>query len=147
MGQTQQFSLGIFIAHMGVSVEGNADIRMAHDVLQGLGVHAGFCHVGTEGMPAHMGRHLGHGDAVDPVVLLHNMLQILLPVECHHGHVVLVQEQKTRIAVYHRLPFRLTPVGNDPPETGRHILRHGNITDAAFRLGPLDHILHLGRPL
>ena len=39
---------------MGVGIQRYADVCMTHDVLQCLGVHPGFCHIGTEGMSAHM---------------------------------------------------------------------------------------------
>ena len=36
------------------SVQCNADIRVSHDILQALGIHATLCHLGAKGMSAYM---------------------------------------------------------------------------------------------
>ena len=62
--------LGIVKFDMGIGVRRDADIRMTHDILQGFGIHAAFCHVGTEGVAAHMRgdfRKLYFVDAAVPV--------------------------------------------------------------------------------
>ena len=51
-----KFHLRILEFDMGIGVQRDADIRVTHDILQGFGVHAALCHVGAEGMAAHMGR-------------------------------------------------------------------------------------------
>lgn len=128
---------------MGVGIQCYADVCMAHDVLQCLGVHPGFCHIGTEGMSAHMRGYFRHLDAVNLVILLDNMLHVLLSMKRYHGHIVLVQKQKTNVSIYHGFRFGNRTVGDDPAETGCYLLGHRNIADAAFCLWLLDHILHL----
>ena len=65
-----KFHLGIVKFDMGIGVQRDADIRVIHDILQGLGVHAALCHVGTEGMAAHMRRDFRKLNFVDAVVLV-----------------------------------------------------------------------------
>ena len=84
-----------------------------------------------------------HLDAVNLVILLDNMLHVLLPMKGYHGHIVLVQKQKTNVPIYHWLRFGNRTVGDDPAETGCYLLGHRNIADAAFCLWLLDYILHL----
>ena len=67
---TVEFHLCIVKFDMGVGIQRDADIRVTHDILQGLGIHAAFRHVGTEGMAAHMGRDLRKLNFVDAVVLV-----------------------------------------------------------------------------
>lgn len=62
---------------------------MAHQILQSFGIHAAFSHVGTISMSAHMRCDFGHLYLVDFVVLLADMLEILLPVQRHHGTPIL----------------------------------------------------------
>ena len=128
---------------MGVDVQRHADVRMTHDILQCLRVHSGFRHIGTEGVSAYMRGYFGHLDAVDLVVLLDNVLQVFLPMQRNHRSVILVQEQEAGISIHHRLHFRCHTIGENTAETRYHFLTHRHIADTAFRLGVLDHILHL----
>lgn len=123
---------------MGVGVQCYADVCMTHNVLQCLGVHPRFCHIGTEGVPAHMWRYFRHLNAVDFIIVLDNMLQVLFPMKCHHRHIVLVQKQKTNVSINHGFRFGDRTVGDDPAETGCYLLGHRNIADAAFCLWLLD---------
>lgn len=50
--QTDHFVLGILQSQMGVCVHGNSDVRMAHQVLQGLWIHAGAGHIAAVGVAA-----------------------------------------------------------------------------------------------
>ena len=84
-----------------------------------------------------------HLDAVDFIILLDNMLHVLLPMKGYHGHIVLVQKQKTNVSINHGFRFGDHTVGDDPAETGCYLLGHRNIADATFCLRLLDHILHL----
>lgn len=52
--------LGIFQSQMCVYVHRHADIRMPHQVLQGLWVHPGFRHVAAVGVTAYMGSDFRH---------------------------------------------------------------------------------------
>lgn len=73
------------------SVQCNADIRVSHDILQALGIHATLCHLGAKGMSAYMGCYFRHLNLVDAVILLKNVLKVLLPVESHHRHIVFIK--------------------------------------------------------
>ena len=66
--QTDHFVLGILQSQMGVCVHGNSDVRMAHQVLQCLWIHAGAGHVAAVGMAADMGRDVGNLDSVRVIV-------------------------------------------------------------------------------
>ena len=67
---TVEFNLCIVKFDMGVGIQRDADIRVTHDILQGLGVHAAFRHVGTEGVAAHMRCDFRKLNFVDAVVLV-----------------------------------------------------------------------------
>ena len=43
---------------MRAGVESDADVRVAHDILQSLGIHSALGHVGAEGVAADMRRDL-----------------------------------------------------------------------------------------
>ena len=128
---------------MGVDIQRHADVRMTHDILQVLWIHTGLCHIGTEGVSAYMRGYFGHLDAVDLVVLLDNVLQVFLPMQCNHRPVVLVQEQEPGVSIHHRLHFRCYTIGENTAETRHNFLAHRHIADTAFGFGCLDHILHL----
>ena len=64
---------------MGVDVQRHADVRMPHDILQRFGVHTALCHIGAEGMSAHMGRDLRKLYFVDFIVLGADMLTLREP--------------------------------------------------------------------
>ena len=49
----------VIVACMGVHIQGNACVRVAHQILQILNVHACVGIVGAKGMPEHMGRDVG----------------------------------------------------------------------------------------
>ena len=82
---------------MRVDVQCDTDIRVTHDVLQGLRAHAALCHVGTEGVAAYMGCDLWKLNLINAIILVQDMLEIMLPVEGDHRHPVLVQKEKTDI--------------------------------------------------
>ena len=128
---------------VGIGVQRDADICVTHDILQGFGIHTAPCHVGAEGMAAHMGRDFGKLNFVNAVVFLQNMLEVMFPVEGDHGHVILVQKQETSIPIDHRLFEQLLPARDDPTETSHHFVAHRHIPLTAFGLGFLDDIGHV----
>ena len=128
---------------MGVGVEGNADVGVAHDVLQSLGVHSALGHVGAEGVSADVGRDLRKLHFIDTVVLIQNVLEVLLPVQSHHRHLILVQKQEAGIAVDRRLYFRFDPIGKDPPKAVCDLFGHGNHPRAAGGFCRLYDIRHV----
>ena len=129
--------------HMGIGIQRDADVRMAHDILQGFRVHAALSHVGTECMAADMGRDFGKRHLVNAVVFLQDMLKVMLPVQGDHGHVVFVQKQKTSISVDHRFFQRSASVFDDPAEAGHHLVAHGDEPLAVLGFGVLNDILHV----
>ena len=104
-----QFLLGVLQLHpfqlvprlldpqVGVGVHRYANLGMTHKVLQRFGIHTAFCLVGAVGMAAHMGRNQGKLFLINAVVLLPGVLEVMLPMHCHHRAVILVKEQETRI--------------------------------------------------
>ena len=59
---------------MGVSIQRDSDVAVSHNVLQRLGIHAGFGHIGAECVSAHVGRDFGHLHPVNAVRCAHEML-------------------------------------------------------------------------
>ena len=88
---------------MGVGVERDADIAVAHQVLERLRVHPCFCLIAAIGMAADVRGDVGHLDPVDIVVALDHMVEPVLPVHRHFRQAVLVQKQKTAVPVDHAL--------------------------------------------
>ena len=128
---------------MGVGVQRDANIRVAHEILQRLGVHTALCHVGTKCVPANVRGDFGHLHLIDAVVLLADVLEVMLPMKRHHRFAVLVQVQKAAPAVDHRLSLGLWPVGNNPLESLVHIICHGDFPCSARSFRVLDDILHV----
>ena len=69
-----EFLGGVFQSQVSVSVERDADIAVAHQVLQRLRVHACFCLIAAVGMAADVRGDVGHLDPVDIVVALDHTL-------------------------------------------------------------------------
>ncbi len=136
--QPLQFFPGILQAQVGVGVHGDADLGMAHEILQCLGIHAALGLVGAVGMAAHMGRDVGQLVLVGLVVLLHDALKVFLPVHGHRGTVILVIEQKASVAVDGGLNIRRLPARQDPLEAGVNIVLHGEDPGACVGLGGGD---------
>ena len=67
--------LNVFKAYMRISVQRHANIRVPHNLLQRLRVHARLCHIGAKCMTADM--------------------------RCHLWHIIFVQIQKAHFPVYH----------------------------------------------
>ena len=120
---------------------------MAHNVLQRLGIHTGFSHIGAEGMPAHMGRDFGHLHLVNTVILVANVLKVLLPMQGHHGHPILIQIEETALAADDGLFLLLLSVGDDGRKAVSHFRCHGHHSGAAAGLGRLNDILHVAGAL
>ena len=120
---------------------------MTHDILQRLWIHSGFRHIRTESVSTYMRSYFGHLNAVNLVIFLNNMFQVLLPMKSDHWLIVLVEKQKSSISVYHRFYFRCYPIGKNTTETRHNFLAHRHIADTAFCFGRIDHILHLGSSL
>ena len=76
---------------MSIDIQGNAHIRMTHDILQILYVHSGVCHIGTERMAEHMGRDVRQRlIRVQLPVLLHSPAHFILDMQGYFRLVVLI---------------------------------------------------------
>ena len=64
-----------------------------------------------------------------------------------HWPFILIQKQKADVAVDHGFYIRHRTVGDNTAEASGDFLAHRHVTDTAFRLGFLNHILHLRRSL
>ena len=100
MRHPKQLRLCLIELHMGVNIQRHADVRMTHDVLEGLRVHAGLHHVRAESMSAYMRRYLGHGDAIDLVVLLHVLSQRKITLSALGCRIILIQKPTVHIFLF-----------------------------------------------
>ena len=132
---------------MGVGIQRYANVAVTHDVLQCLGIHTGFGHIGAECVPAHMGRDLGHLYLVNAVVLVQGVLEVMLPMHCHHRAVILVKEQEARIAVNGRLDQGRLSVCQDSLETGVNIVFHRKRSCSCVGLGGFNVLCAITSPL
>ena len=98
---------------MRISVQRHANIRVPHNLLQRLRVHARLCHIGTKSMTADMRCHLWHFGFVYFIIFLTDMLEILFPVQGDHWHSIFVQIQKAHFPVYHGFCLWIFAVLND----------------------------------
>ena len=101
---------------MGIRVHRHANVAVAHQVLQCLGIHAGSCHVAAVGMPAYMRSDAGKLHPIDLVVAVHHVLEPVLPVHGYLGRPVFIQVEEAGAAVYHDLLLGLSPFCNDSLE-------------------------------
>lgn len=120
---------------MGVGVHRYTNLGMAHQVLQGFGIHTAFGLVGAVCMAAHMGSNQGKLFLVNAVVLLPGVLEVMLPMHCYRGTVILIQEQESRIAVNGRLDQGRLSVCQDSLKTGVHIILHRQHSCTCVGLG------------
>ena len=65
----EQFFLGIIEWDVGICVQRYGNVTVSHDILQSLWTHSRLCHIGAEGMPAHMGCDLRQLYPVDLMIL------------------------------------------------------------------------------
>ncbi len=72
-------------AKMGIGVQVDSYLAMAHKVLEGLGVHPRFCHIAAVGMPADVGRYAWNLDEEYLVVPVDHVLESMFslgPYKC-----------------------------------------------------------------
>ena len=74
-----------------ICIQCDADVRVTHNILKGFGVQATLCHVGTKSMAAYMRRDLRKLNFVYAIILLADMIEVFLPVQRNHGHIILIQ--------------------------------------------------------
>ena len=104
---------------------------MAHDVLQGFGVHTGIGHPRTEIMPEGVGCDFGKLLLVELVILLHKPFNHGIVVGRRLGQTVPVEEQEIRVAI-HRDRLHLAASFEYAPEGFIGFLTHVELPDAAF---------------
>ena len=94
-----------------------------------------------------MGRDVRHLHPVDIVVPLDHVVEAVFPMHRHQRVAVLIREKEAAVPVNH--PFNLwrLPVLDNPAETLRHVLRHGQLPCPRIRLGGFDDQPHIGSPL
>ena len=85
------FVFSVIQINVSIGVEGDANIRVSHQILQRLRIHSGISHVGTISVPANMRRYQRHLHLIDTVVLLSNMLEVVLPVQGIHNASVFIK--------------------------------------------------------
>lgn len=84
---------------MGVRVQRDTDVGMAHEILQRLGIRAGFSHGRTKRVSAYMGRHLRHRFRMHLDELIPDAPEAVGPVLAGQRHPVPVYEHKPALAV------------------------------------------------
>lgn len=137
------FVLHIIKAEMGVCIQGDADIRRSHDVLQGFGIHSGLCHVGAECMSANMGGNFGELYFVNAVILFPDVLKILLPVQRYHRHIVFIQKRESWIAVNHGFCLWRGTHRQNMFKTIIYVIHHRNKPCATGGFGILNDVIHM----
>lgn len=85
-----QFFLGIIKPNMRVHIHGNTNIRMPHEVLQGLRIHSRFRHIRTIRVSAYMRRDVWHLHSVNVIVSADHMIETMLSVHCHKWHSIII---------------------------------------------------------
>ena len=132
-----KFLGGVFQTQVSVSVERDADISVAHQVLQRLRIHPGLGLIAAVGMAADVRGDVRQLNPVDIVVAFDHMVETVLPVHRHFRQAVLVQKQKTAVPVDHALDPGGRPVLNDGAEALLNVGRHRKLTGSSVGLGLL----------
>lgn len=112
---------------MGVNIQRDPHIGVAHHILQILDIHTRIGHVSAKGMAEHMGRNVRQRLVrMQLAILLHGPAHLILDVQRHFGLVVLVQQQKSGVSVYDHLCFECLATSQDIFKALVHRIRHGN---------------------
>ena len=107
---------------------------MAHEVLQGFGVHTGIGHPCTEIMPESVGCDVGELLLVELVILLHKPFNHGIIVGRSLWQAIPIEEQEIRVAI-HCDCFHFTATFEYAPERFIGFLAHVKLPDAFFGLG------------
>lgn len=92
---------------MCVGIQRHADVRMPHQVLERLWIHAGLCHVAAVGMAADMGSDVWNLHPVDVIVPLDHTVKSVFPMHRHQRHSVLIREKESCMPIHHLLKSRI----------------------------------------
>ena len=90
---------------MCVNIQGNAGIRMSHQILQTFDIQSGLLHVGAEGMPQHMGRYIGERIAKQFHILRLHTPHVVFQMHGHFRPAVLIQKYKATAPIHQHLFF------------------------------------------
>ena len=71
------------LIRMSIIAHRHSHAGVAHDILQGLWVHALVCHPGTKCVPTGMGCNIGQGLVMALVILLDKAAEHIVIVNCH----------------------------------------------------------------
>ena len=141
---------------MGVHIQGDTDVAVAHQVLEGLGAHPGQGHVGAVSVTAHVRGDLRQLVLVGAVVFLQDMLKILLPVQSHHGLAIFIIKKELPHPVDNGFHLWRPPLLEDGHKAPVHFVRHGQQPgpglgfggqDVIFTVGFLELLVHVDGPL
>ena len=144
---SSQFFLCIIETYVCVHIHRDADVRMSHQVLERLRIHACLGLIGAIGVPAHMRRDVGHLHPVDIIVPAYHMIESMLPVHGHKRHAILIIEEESAITIDELFLSRWFPVLNDCAEHVCHILRYRNLSGSGIGLRGFNDVAHVCRSL
>ena len=111
----------VIVLHMSVSIQGDANVRVSHQILQSFGIHTAFGHVGTKRMSANMRCDVRQLFPIELVVARTDVIEVVFPVHCNGWVSVLVKKEKTAFTVNHRLVLGTRPIFNNAPEAHMHM--------------------------
>ncbi len=77
-------------------------------------------------MTAHMRRDLRKFHAIDAIILLHRLLEVLLPVHRHHQLSILIEPKESGVPINHSLHLQLRSSGKNALKCFIHIILHRN---------------------
>ena len=142
-----KFLGGVFQSQVSIGVERDADVAVAHQVLQRLRIHPGLGLIAAVSVATDVRGDVGHLNPVDIVVALDHMVETVLPVHRHFRQAVLVQKQKAAVPVDHALDPGGRPVLDDGAEALLDVGRHRELARSGVGLGLLNHERHIRAPL
>ena len=116
---------------------------MPHEVLQCLGVHPRFRHIGAISVTAHMRRDVRHLHPVDIVVPADHMIESMLPMHCHQRHIIFIVEKESAIAINYLFNLGRYSVLNNCLKHLCHILSDGKFPCSGIGLCGFNDIPHI----
>ena len=75
---------------------------MTHQILKYLWIHSGLRHIRTVCVSAYMRCNFRKLHTIDAIVLVNRMLEVFLPMHCHHRLTVLIKAKEPGITINHR---------------------------------------------
>lgn len=130
------------LIRMSIIAHRHSHAGMAHDILQGLWVHALVCHPGTKCVPTGMGCNIGQGLVVALVVLLDKTAEHIVIVDGYIRQSLWIETQEICIALHRDRLFR-HPVFQQSLECLTDLTAHWDFSAASLGLGPFNIIPYL----